>query len=140
MSFLIKNPSVTPGFALYSPNQANVDAGTINLNFVGGTFQALEGNGTSVLTLQGGFRYSICLDWSAKNVSSGASTMTPAVTKYYMNVSMGAPAIYTRAYSAGQDQSWRSTIVFDATSDSTYTIGGKSPGTSLQVSIWRFPL
>lgn len=140
MSFNIKDPSITPGFAIYSPTQANVDAGTVALNFVSGTFQALEGNGTSVLTLQGGFRYSICLDWTAKNVTTAANTHTPSILKYYMNVPNTAGPCYTRAYSAGQDQQWRSSITFDATSDTTYSLGGKSPGTSLQLSIWRFPL
>lgn len=140
MSFQIKNPSITPGFAIYSPTQANVDANQNFFNFVSGTFQAMEGNGTAILTFEGGFRYHFCLDWTAKNVSSSANTSTLATNKLYLNLANSA-VIYSRAYSAGQDQQWRATLSIDATADTTVTLSGsKVLGTSAQLSIWRFPL
>ena len=135
MSFLMKKPNATPGFAIYRPNVNN----TSNYFFQEGTFQALEGNGTNQLTFEGGYRYFIEFDFASSHATSSAYTPNFAVYRYYGGSGIGE-VLYSRAYSAGFDQKWLSSIVIDATSDIYTTYSSPNQSQSSTISIWRFPL
>lgn len=135
MSFLMKKPNATPGFAIYRPNVNNSN----NYFFQEGSFQAIEGNGTSTLSFEGGYRYFIEFDFASSHATSSAYSPTFAVYKYYGTGGQGE-VLYSRAYSAGNDQKWLASIVIDATSDIYVVQASPYQSQSSTISIWRFPL
>jgi hypothetical protein len=136
MSFLIKNPSITPGFAIYRPN---TNASNI-LFFQEGTFEAIEGNGTTTLTFEGGYRYFIQWDYASSNNYSSATFFTCGPIKYYGNVQTSGATLYSRQYSTTSDQRWLGSMVLDAHSDFTFVTNNSNQSQSSTVSVWRFPL
>ena len=135
MSFLMKKPDITPGFAIYRPN-ANA---TGTYFFQEGTFQALEG-GTNTLIWEGGYRYFIEMDWGSSNTTTAVLVISAGGNKYYGGAGF-ADNMYSRAYSVNNDQKWLSSFVVDAHSDITTTLAYgayQSPNTT--ISVWRFPL
>lgn len=135
MSFLMKKPTTTPGFAIFR-NNANA---TYTFFFKEGTFQALEGNGTTTLTFEGGYRYFIEWDFAASNTSSSAFTPSVSTYRYYGGGGI-SEILYSRAYSTTSDQKWLGSLVIDATSDITVTTNNSTQSQSSTISIWRFPL
>ncbi len=136
MSFLMKKPDITPGFTIYRPN-ANA---TGSYFFQEGTFQAIEGSGTSTLTFEGGYRYLFELDFASSNTTTAVLVISSGGNKYYGNAGY-AENMYSRAYSTNNDQKWFSAFTVDAHSDCTILMSqGAYQSQNTTISAWRFPL
>lgn len=141
MSFLIKPPTIIPGFAIFNGTTATANT----FSFKEGTFTATSGNGTNTLTFGGGFRYMITLDFATPNSLSTFATFYIRAIKTYGSVTVTGNTCASRASSTlGFDQSWMSSICFDAHSDFTlsliYSLNSQRVSSSCLISIWRFPL
>ena len=145
MSFMIKSPTKTPGVAIFRSLVAN----TATFSFVEGTFQALEGNGTTTPVFEGGYRYMVEMDFQCNNISSSnISQWRIFAYKYYGTANIIGNTCNTKASSTfTYEQNNLSTIVFDATSDIYLAISFPNAGyagarltTSASLTIWRFPL